>query len=610
MNPKMAWIFLFTFLGGTNAAAQTTPCPPQATAGVFWPVGQSCETNAHPINGTLGELRSPRFNAGVSAPHLHDGVDIAVTPGTPVFAAEAGLAGPVQQNSPNSQNKGIRIGRFAYLHLGDVNPQILLLSQRCQSPNQQCQPVPQGMLIGHTSPAFNHLHFIEGGPLLGGTPLSNPLGQLFNYQDTLAPTIPANIQMLDQTSNLLPLAGTDFLLNSPQLNILATASDAQDPPGSSTVGLYKIGYRVQGVSTGNSFDSGEIFNTVFDKFDQNAQVNLVYDTSSSAIYGYRVTNLLTTAKAIDVTQLSPGRYEFTVIAEDIAGNRNQDSAFGVTPIGLTVTTSGTGGGTVTSSPAGITGCTGTCSATFPFGTDVTLTASPAPSSTLVGWSGDCSGTAANTTLKLTADRTCVATFATSISKPSLTVAVVGAGRVVSSPPGIDCSGSGSSCGASFPSGTVVTLSAVIPPPLKSGFDSWSGCVSADTTCILSLTSDTQVTANYVLAQISLLSATCQGGTPEATLSVTAGVGYAVIGGRRLGGGGNNVYSTFLSCGAWSSKFANPAIGPVCFRAPGQPNSTIIEMLGTPGSQGAGAEIGEPTLQFIVTPLVSTPSVCP
>ncbi len=60
---------------------------------------------------------------------------------------------------------------------------------------------------------------------------------------------------------------------------------------------------------------------------------------------------------------------------------------------LTVQNAGTGQGTVTSSPAGIS-CGTTCSASFQSGTTITLTAAPSPGSTFGGWSGGCSGTGA------------------------------------------------------------------------------------------------------------------------------------------------------------------------------------------------------------------------
>ena len=63
----------------------------------------------------------------------------------------------------------------------------------------------------------------------------------------------------------------------------------------------------------------------------------------------------------------------------------------ITDYTLTVSKSGTGSGTVTSSPAGID-CGSGCNYDYPEGTEVTLTASAASGSSFAGWSGDCSGT--------------------------------------------------------------------------------------------------------------------------------------------------------------------------------------------------------------------------
>jgi len=60
------------------------------------------------------------------------------------------------------------------------------------------------------------------------------------------------------------------------------------------------------------------------------------------------------------------------------------------PQTLSVTVTGNGGGTVTSSPPGIN-CGSVCNAQFPLGTQVTLTASTNPNAYLVSWSGDCNG---------------------------------------------------------------------------------------------------------------------------------------------------------------------------------------------------------------------------
>src|SRR5207249_8370662 len=76
---------------------------------------------------------------------------------------------------------------------------------------------------------------------------------------------------------------------------------------------------------------------------------------------------------------------------------------------LTVSKTGTGRGTVASSPAGIN-CGATCSASYNSGTTVTLTATPDTGSSFTGWSGACSGTG-NCNVTLTASTTVTANFA-------------------------------------------------------------------------------------------------------------------------------------------------------------------------------------------------------
>lgn len=60
---------------------------------------------------------------------------------------------------------------------------------------------------------------------------------------------------------------------------------------------------------------------------------------------------------------------------------------------LSVGFSGSGAGTVSSSPAGIA-CSTSCAHSFAAGTEVTLTANPASGSTFAGWAGACAGTGA------------------------------------------------------------------------------------------------------------------------------------------------------------------------------------------------------------------------
>jgi len=76
---------------------------------------------------------------------------------------------------------------------------------------------------------------------------------------------------------------------------------------------------------------------------------------------------------------------------------------------LTVTKSGSGTGTVTSSPAGID-CGSTCSSTFPSDSTVTLTETPDLGSIFVEWSGDATGTDSTVQVVMDSNKTVNAEF--------------------------------------------------------------------------------------------------------------------------------------------------------------------------------------------------------
>jgi hypothetical protein len=177
----------------------------------------------------------------------------------------------------------------------------------------------------------------------------------------------------------------------------------------------------------------------------------------------------------------------------VDGPRDCTATFDLIPLSdftLTVTHTGRGAGTVTSSPEGIA-CGTDCTEVLPEGTVVTLTATPDPGSLFARWLGhvDC----ADGVIMMTADRTCTAKFV--VGSSTLTISKVGSGRgiVRSQPQGINC---GRDCSMEFEQGTVVNLVAL--PEDGSVFDGWSGdpdCVDGEvtltqaTTCAATFTTE-------------------------------------------------------------------------------------------------------------------------
>jgi hypothetical protein len=146
--------------------------------------------------------------------------------------------------------------------------------------------------------------------------------------------------------------------------------------------------------------------------------------------------------------------------------RNCTATFTLDTHTLTVSKAGTGGGTVTSTPAGID-CGADCSQDYDHGTVVTLTATPGAGSTFAGWSGDADCTDGSVTMD--AAQSCTATFTLDTHTLAVSKAGTGSGTVTSTPAGIDC---GADCSQDYDHGTVVTLTAT--PDTGSTFAGWSG----------------------------------------------------------------------------------------------------------------------------------------
>lgn len=157
---------------------------------------------------------------------------------------------------------------------------------------------------------------------------------------------------------------------------------------------------------------------------------------------------------------------------------------------LNVTKSGTGAGTITSTPPGIN-CGATCSVNFNSGTLVTLTPAPTAGSTFTNWSGACTGSGA-CVVTMSQARTVNAVFTVQPFAVTVTKAGNGTGTVTSNVGGINC---GATCSASYASGTVVTLTATAGA--GQNFTGWSGGGCSGTgTCVVTVSAAVSVTATF------------------------------------------------------------------------------------------------------------------
>ena len=210
------------------------------------------------------------------------------------------------------------------------------------------------------------------------------------------------------------------------------------------------------------------------------------------------------------------------------------ATFGLGTHILDVSKTGTGTGSVTSSPAGID-CGATCSNAFGDGAVVTLTATADVGSDFTGWTGSgCTGTG-TCIVTMDAAHSVTATFDL---KPDKTLTVsktgTGSGSVSSSPVGITC---GATCATNFAFGTVVTLTAT--PTVSSDFTGWSGegCTGTST-CIVTLDQARSVTATFTLK------------TPTLTVSKT-GTGTGSVSSSPVGITCGATCANSFNYGTWS-----------------------------------------------------------
>lgn len=177
---------------------------------------------------------------------------------------------------------------------------------------------------------------------------------------------------------------------------------------------------------------------------------------------------------------------------------------------LTVAKTGTGKGTITSSPSGIN-CGSTCSKTYTKTTSVTLKAAVTSGSVFAGWSGACTGTATSCTVSVASAMTVGATFNLASSgggtggtggtpvSSSITLKLEKAGKsygtVVSNPAGINCGLGCEKASAPLPKNTVVTLTAA--PVSGRKFVGWSGaCRGTAVVCTVTLSAQREVKATF------------------------------------------------------------------------------------------------------------------
>jgi hypothetical protein len=203
------------------------------------------------------------------------------------------------------------------------------------------------------------------------------------------------------------------------------------------------------------------------------------DTGTWAVTNMRLVDEAGNSRTLDAAQLDA---------------RGFPSSFANTPGSgrlLNVGRGGSGSGTVTSSPVGIS-CPAACATHFAAGSTVTLHAAASSSSAFKGWQGACAGVVSHW-CRITMDghRWAQANFALRVWTLTVTRVGAGAGAVTSAPAGISCP---PTCSHGFPEGTTVRLAARAAS--GSHFLSWGRACAGTTACSVEMSAQRNVSATF------------------------------------------------------------------------------------------------------------------
>ena len=240
-------------------------------------------------------------------------------------------------------------------------------------------------------------------------------------------------------------------------------------------------------------------------------------------------------------------------------------------IDLTVSETGTGSGTVTSSPSGID-CGGTCTAEFEEGSTVKLTAAADPDSEFREWTGACSGAGVSCEVTMSEAKSVSAQFAAKRAK-TLTLTKSGAGLVKSKPKGIACGTWCSSAVGQYYKDTPVLLTA--KAPTGGALEGWEGCDSStntglEGTCTVAMGESRNVRAAFKPAAQQLVN-------PQTLTLAKAGSGTGAVKG------------TWLTCEAACAATEVAYPGEVTEPKPKAATTVTLVAAPTLGSEFAGWE---------------------
>lgn len=309
-------LVLLSTVAGVTVPAEKSDALPAPTGGYNWPVRPF--ERPHPVRGNFadprttfdGPLTPRRLMHGDGAFEIHDGIDIAVPDGTPVYPVRSGTA-----SLRNHEVVRVASGdsAFEYWH---IVPAV-----------RDGQPVTAyETVLGHVRRTYGHVHFTEYVGAVRVNPLAR--GHLRPYSDRTRPAVRSvAFRSAGTSASVLP----EFVRG--RVTVLA---DAFDMPSRRVPGEWRdlpvapatVSWRVRDARTRRvvvpartAFDAGGRYPRApfWDTYARGTRQNMTGMGPRGRAWlqpGVYLFNLGT----LDTERLRDGVYELLVTAKDTRGN--------------------------------------------------------------------------------------------------------------------------------------------------------------------------------------------------------------------------------------------------------------------------------------------------
>lgn len=259
-----------------------------------WP----CEpfNQQHWINGTFCECRS---GSSGDIDHFHDGIDIHLSEGNPVYSVVDEIITSIGTSSQYGINSWIRAGRYAYVHVIPNNA--LSVGDSVEA---------YVTVLGWTN-AWNHIHFKDGYPGSERNAIRSTGG--------ISPLIDNDNPHLDWVRFYQNNSNVQFSNNRVfgQIDIVCKSADrTDDGPNGDNNGIYKIGYEILNQSGESVFGPRFPFEFDYIPSTNNYIENVYFDGSNTGTYIYIITNNIYGDYYINVSNWDPGFYIARIMVYD------------------------------------------------------------------------------------------------------------------------------------------------------------------------------------------------------------------------------------------------------------------------------------------------------